>query len=610
MNVLKIISILFICLNVYATDIYIDGDLNDHLPKKFEKKPFTSYDKKGFFLLTQKRLPDILNNNFIILNSIYKEENYIISYKYLNKIDTLANPNLAVKFLFEKIKPITYKKATIEDFKQKKVDAILVHKKIYIKDTKIYNLKDFGIITNKYFLVAKKEFLKNHKKDAELLNSYLPATSSDSLILASYYFNKKLNLSDEYYQIFEEDITNSYKVVLTPYWPPFNIKDGNAIKGIAVDFWKLIAKKANIKYTILVNPSWSKVLSGIKNKIYDINPATSATPDRKKYAIFSNSYIDFPLAIACRNDLNIKEIRDIKSLAVGKNYTAYKMMKKHYPNLNYKTAFSVIDAFKLVEQNKAQCVVDMLPTVVWLINQNNFEFIKVYFKTPFTFKVQVMIRKDLIGLRNKINKAINNISIFEKNKIISKYIGSSYIVKKNYTLYIVLILGIIIVLSGYFLYRYKRQAQIDYLTKIYNRSTIDDYLKRIVKKKNGAVIFFDIDHFKQINDTYGHKKGDFVLQKLAYIIKQHIRKSDIFGRWGGEEFLIILPDVSYTNALKIAEKLRKIVENTDFDGIDVTISLGVNDFEKGDNIDEIIKQVDEALYEAKNSGRNQIKGVR
>ena len=151
----------------------------------------------------------------------------------------------------------------------------------------------------------------------------------------------------------------------------------------------------------------------------------------------------------------------------------------------------------------------------------------------------------------------------------------------------------------------------DELTGIYNRKAINKYLKDKIKEfnfsgKKFGIIFFDIDNFKRINDTYGHDKGDFVLKKIADIIKNNIRKDDFFGRWGGEEFIIILNEENFNNLCKIAEKLRKIIEKSDFDNLNVTSSFGVTMVKKYDDENSIIRKVDKALYEAKEKGRNRV----
>lgn len=151
----------------------------------------------------------------------------------------------------------------------------------------------------------------------------------------------------------------------------------------------------------------------------------------------------------------------------------------------------------------------------------------------------------------------------------------------------------------------------DGLTKIYNRRYFNEYLNQEIFKSERyendlSLIMFDIDHFKSINDTYGHDIGDSVLRELSDLVKCHIRNCDILSRIGGEEFAIIATQTSLHNALKLSKKIRKVVEEHNFEHVikTITISLGVTQFIKGDNIDLIYKRADTALYKAKNNGRN------
>lgn len=153
-------------------------------------------------------------------------------------------------------------------------------------------------------------------------------------------------------------------------------------------------------------------------------------------------------------------------------------------------------------------------------------------------------------------------------------------------------------------------ASIDKLTGIYNRRMLDSFLQKEIEvskrhKDNLSLIIIDIDFFKLVNDTYGHLVGDNVLKQLSKIISQNIRISDIFGRYGGEEFLIICTKTSENNAFVLAEKLRKEIENFKFDRVGYkTISLGISSLTNNDDIELLFKKADEALYKAKNSGRN------
>jgi diguanylate cyclase (GGDEF)-like protein len=120
----------------------------------------------------------------------------------------------------------------------------------------------------------------------------------------------------------------------------------------------------------------------------------------------------------------------------------------------------------------------------------------------------------------------------------------------------------------------------------------------------------DIDHFKTVNDTYGHDVGDYVLKATVNVIKRNIRKADIFARYGGEEFMIVQPETTIERAKVYAEKIRTIIEQNNFDKVKkITISIGVTMFNKNDAIESITKRVDDALYRAKDNGRNRVEAA-
>jgi len=172
---------------------------------------------------------------------------------------------------------------------------------------------------------------------------------------------------------------------------------------------------------------------------------------------------------------------------------------------------------------------------------------------------------------------------------------------------IVLLLSIalfIILYQSNLLKRITILSETDQLTKAYNRRKFFSEVNKY--NKDYSIIMFDIDHFKRINDTYGHDKGDYVLKSLIQLIKKHIRKDDMIFRWGGEEFFILFKHMNLIEAKKMAEKLRRIVENNDFDGLRITISLSVVTAKDAQKLEKIIKTLDEGLYEAKKSGRNKV----
>lgn len=158
----------------------------------------------------------------------------------------------------------------------------------------------------------------------------------------------------------------------------------------------------------------------------------------------------------------------------------------------------------------------------------------------------------------------------------------------------------------------KEASVYDLLTGIYNRRQFDIFFEQYISQHHRhndimSLIFFDIDHFKRVNDAYGHDVGDDVLKELAKVIKYNIRQSDIFSRWGGEEFMILLPNTSLKEAAILAEKLRQIIAKHKFPlPQQITCSFGVIEIQNDDDMHSALKRVDSLLYQAKESGRNRV----
>ncbi len=160
----------------------------------------------------------------------------------------------------------------------------------------------------------------------------------------------------------------------------------------------------------------------------------------------------------------------------------------------------------------------------------------------------------------------------------------------------------------------ERLSITDQLTGISNRRRLEEELSLTVSRcrrygKKMSVVIFDVDNFKYVNDTFGHNIGDDVLVKLTSEVGTIVRKTDIFGRWGGEEFLVIIPEFA-DKADQIAEKLRQTMERINHPGVGtVTASLGVSSYQEGDTVSSLISRADKALYQAKEKGRNRVELV-
>lgn len=421
------------------------------------------------------------------------------------------------------------------------------------------------------------------------------------------------------------------KCITTGSWEPFNVLENGKLVGIGIDYWQYVKNELGLKTECKIAKTFDEVLKSIKEKNADINIATAKTKDREKYALFSKSYASFPIVIATRNDIGFipdMEFLKDKTIAVGKDYTASKLLKEHYPDFKIIETKDINTALEMVCDGKAYAAIDMLPVIAYKINKYSFANLKISGKTPWNFDVRFMVRKDLKDLIPLLNKAIDHIPKDERDNIYKKWISVHYqkgISKKTVFILFVATFVVLLLIAGWVIHLKKeiarrelleeeleKLATVDKLTSIYNRYKTDLSLEEQIEiakryKRPLSIIFFDIDHFKNINDMYGHRQGDEVLKELSRFISNHLRKSDIFGRWGGEEFLIILPETPKNEAIKLAEKLREHIQKHDFGKIgQLTCSFGVTTLKEGDNSETVILRVDKKLYKAKQNGRNRV----
>jgi diguanylate cyclase (GGDEF)-like protein len=155
----------------------------------------------------------------------------------------------------------------------------------------------------------------------------------------------------------------------------------------------------------------------------------------------------------------------------------------------------------------------------------------------------------------------------------------------------------------------------DQLTGLFNRRHFDDVFAQEIQRAARyahpfSVMMMDIDHFKNVNDTYGHQAGDFILKGVANILCSQLRETDILARYGGEEFVVVLPETGESVALSIAERIRGALEEHKFccgdNELHVTISIGVVTASGEQDDEEVLHAADDALYKAKEEGRNRV----
>lgn len=421
--------------------------------------------------------------------------------------------------------------------------------------------------------------------------------------------------------------THTIRYTSTFAWPPFNFHSPdqqNKLQGIVADFWKLIEKRTAMQTIFLPSPTWGGVLDSIKSKTADVTLGTSISKDKEPYALFSKPYASFPNVIV--TDKTIDFIPGLESLegkrvAIGRGYSVIDSITEKYPKIIIIETEDTREGLKLLSSGKVDAVIDILPVVAYLMNADHLFELKISGTTEFNFDVRMMIRNDYPQLKSIIDKAIDTITIAERQKIFNRYIAVTYQERVDYTWAYAIGFGSLFIMA-IFVYRqfvmgkYHKKllhmATTDPLTQLSNRIRLDEKLLESHQsyqrtQRQYAIIILDLDNFKRINDTYGHLIGDKTLIAIARILRDNIRDVDVVGRWGGEEFMIICPETDAEGAKYLARKIQEVINTYEFPHINtLTCSFGISVSHEGDRIENVVGRADSALYRAKEEGKNRI----
>ena len=418
-----------------------------------------------------------------------------------------------------------------------------------------------------------------------------------------------------------------------PSWPPLDYIDASGKhSGLSADLINKIAARLGISLVLVPTETWEQSLNSIKEGKCDIIPLMNETEESRTFLAFTRPYFDFATVIATRKDASfIGDYSELygKKLALQAHYFITEHIQANHPQIEIIEVENTREALNMVSRHKAFATIDGLPTVVNTIETLALENIKIVGSVPQQNSMKLGIRKGNDQLHSILDKGVASLTEQEKVGLYKKWLDIE--VEKQFidqTLVIRIAVGVSLLLlflvwRQISLGRYARKLQllneklhhystVDHLTQLLNRRSIENRLKTEIERcgLTGVPLtmaIFDIDHFKSINDTYGHQKGDEVLQTLAALVSGFIRRNDHIGRWGGEEFLIILPDTTLSGGGQLVEKLRKTIEAHDF-GIDggVTVSFGYGRYEAEENTAAFISRIDKGLYSAKNQGRNTV----
>lgn len=419
---------------------------------------------------------------------------------------------------------------------------------------------------------------------------------------------------------------------IDPNWEPFEYIDekGNH-NGLTKDYLENIILKTGMKTKLVKTKNWSQTIEFLKNKKCDMILKISATPSLKEYLNFTEPYLKFPQVVVMNQNASfVASMDDIidKKVAMVEDYAIVEIIKLKYPNFNPVTVSCAKEGLKSVANSKVDAFVDFLPSVSRGINQLFEGNLKIAGKIDETILLGAASRNDDPVLNRILQKALKSFKPEEHKAILDKWMTVKFEYGTDYTLVwkVSAVTLFLLAVFGYWNHKIREAKKViekqnkqlellastDKLTKIYNRAKLDELLSIEIDRGErygysfGCAVI-DVDNFKKINDNFGHLTGDEVLKRISQIIKSNIRDSDYFGRWGGEEFLLILPQVDKNNLFYLLEKIRKsIQDDKSFQDFTITVSTGATVYGKNDTIDSIIKRADDKLYEAKNSGKNKV----
>ncbi|WP_130536713.1 diguanylate cyclase [Thiomicrorhabdus indica] len=429
------------------------------------------------------------------------------------------------------------------------------------------------------------------------------------------------------------------QVAVDAHWAPLEfINEQGQFVGIAPKFLDYISHKTGIEFIPFTQLSWSESVTQMESGKLDMYSAVFYTDERSEYSLYTDPYLELPMVIATqRNEGFISNLNQLqnKTIAVVKDYASQANMQQHFPDIPLKLVSSPEEGLKLVSSGEAFGYIDNAAIITYYINKHHYTHLQISGETPFRSGIHMAVRKNWPELQSIINKVIENMPHAVRNDITDPWLKIAYPSMINWKTitWIIAPILFIVLLTSYYNLRLKRinrdlketQQQLeetnrslsglsvtDHLTGVYNRKHLDKVITQEIERAHRygqkfSIILMDLDYFKQVNDTHGHLIGDEVLITFSAWVNTVIRSSDTFGRWGGEEFLIICPNTTNDQAYHLAEKICSEVQLQSFPkSINQTVSIGISEFIKGQNAEQVLEHVDHALYRAKQNGRNRV----
>ncbi len=436
------------------------------------------------------------------------------------------------------------------------------------------------------------------------------------------------------------------RVAVDPAWFPMDFVDEHGQHaGIAADYLELLSQRLGVSFEAETGVNWTRAMAMVEARELDMFAMAANTPERSRYANFTRPYIRSPMVIVTRDHVDFIDgaggLRG-KEVAVVDGYASHEWLRNNHPDLSLRVVQTTSQGLEKVTTGEVYALVENLATASYLIKQQGLSNLKISGQMPTAFDLAIGVRSDWPELRNILQKGLDSITQQEREAIYNRWITlqmTSGIDWRRIAPYFIglLILLALVSLDAMRVRRLHRRLRAanqqlhqaeqrllqqnkelerlsttDKLTGVYNRLKLDAELNRQLNElqryaRPVSLVMFDLDLFKQVNDGCGHQAGDQVLCGFSRLVLETVRHSDIFGRWGGEEFLLICPETIEADATELADKIRRRLSEQPMSACGTqTVSCGVAQWQTGDSLDSWIKRCDQRLYRAKAEGRNRV----
>jgi polar amino acid transport system substrate-binding protein len=427
-------------------------------------------------------------------------------------------------------------------------------------------------------------------------------------------------------------------ICVDPKWAPIEwIDQEGLLQGVSKDYLDVIATMLQIEFDVINTSTWSESEELLLKGDCLLVPSITQTAIRKEQMVFTPSYFDAANVVVTQQHVDyLSDMTQLnqKSVSMVKDYAVTEFVKSTYPRLLVLERENIELALLDVVEGNADAAIGLLLATSHTIQQSGFSSLKLNSKIDFTNQFRFGFNQHASQLRDIVQLALDRITSQQKSDIINRWYKVQFDYKFSraqitYFTITILVIGLFAVFHHFTVRRmYKRLQETnlllenkhrelktiseqDRLTEVFNRvkleSVLSSELSRSQRYDNPLVLMIlDIDFFKKVNDEHGHLIGDQVLMSFAEVVSGVLRKIDVFGRWGGEEFLVICPQTDINNSTFIAKKILEKVRNHDFPNeLHITCSIGICEYKKGETENSFVERADRALYKAKREGRNQ-----